>query len=123
MIGNYLTENNRQLSRFGFPKEARKSMIILIEQIHDFKSYRESTLYLAVNIADRYLQKLATDGSPAPQLELLAVVSVLLAAKYNEPMLPNFNNMVIMMYIKFSKRIEQKDLIDLERQILIKLDF
>jgi hypothetical protein len=34
-------------------------MVLLIEELHQIKGYREQTLYLAVNIADRYLCELA----------------------------------------------------------------
>lgn len=54
-------------------------------------------MYLAVNVADRYLAKIASRGIQAPKIEVLAVVGLLLAAKINEPLLPNFNNMVILL--------------------------
>ena len=40
-------------------EEARFTMVQLIEQIHHIKEYRPETLYLAVNIADRYLALMA----------------------------------------------------------------
>ena len=82
-----------------------------MERIHELKNYRESTLYLAVSVADRYLAKLAARGIQAPKIEVLGVVGLLVAAKINEPLLPNFNNMVILLQEKLQKRIKQEDLI------------
>ena len=69
-------------------------MVLLIEELHKIKGYRELTLFYAVNIADKYLATLASQGAPAPQIVTLAVVSLLLAVKLNESVGPNFGNMV-----------------------------
>ena len=37
---------------------ARRTMVFLIEEIASIKGYQELTVYLAVNIADRYLAEL-----------------------------------------------------------------
>ena len=49
---------------------------------------------MAVNIADKYLAKLAEQGLRAPPIVTLGVVSLLLAVKMNEPQSPNFSNMI-----------------------------
>ena len=38
---------------------ARNTMVMLMEEISIIKGYKELTLYLAVNIADKYLSELA----------------------------------------------------------------
>ena len=69
-------------------------MVLLIEELHKIKGYRELTLFFAVNIADKYLAALARQGEPAPPIVTLGVVSLLLAVKLNESVGPNFGNMV-----------------------------
>ena len=64
-------------------------MVQLIEQIHNMKNYRMETLFLAVNIADRYLALLAVLHSQTPSLIELAVISIMLAAKLNEHLSPS----------------------------------
>lgn len=75
-------------------------MIFLIEEIHALKGYREQTFYSAVAIADRYLMRLAQKGLPAPSIITLGVVALLLSAKVNEAMIPNFKNMVYLINMK-----------------------
>ena len=76
------------------PPEARQTMILLMEEISEIKGYRELTLHLSVNIADMYLAQLAKNGQLLPKIVTLGTVSILLAAKLNEPCSPNFTNMV-----------------------------
>ena len=66
----------------------RKEMIRLIESIHRAKNYKLDTLYLAVNIADRYLANLSQRGHPSPSLVLLVVTSLMIAAKARQPLKP-----------------------------------
>ena len=92
-IGNYLEFPTCQFS--GMLKAGgRETMVLLIEELHKIKGYRELTLFLAVNIADKYLAALARQGAPAPQIVILGVVSLLLAVKLNESVGPNFGNMI-----------------------------
>ena len=98
-------------------------MVLLMEKLHLIKGYRENTLYLAVNIADKYLSTLARKAMPAPDIVTLGVVSLLLAAKMNESMKPNLSNMVILINERIPGKIKLKDLITLEKQILIELEF
>ena len=64
-------------------------MIILIEKLFKEKEYKLDTFYLAVNIADNYLAKLACNSTKAPCLELLAVTCILLGAKIEEHATPD----------------------------------
>ena len=66
-------------------------MVILIEIINNKKHYKLETFFLAVNIADRYLQAVAKEGKEAPSHILLAVTTVMLAAKMNESLRPCFD--------------------------------
>ena len=40
-------------------KEDREQMFFVIEKIHEIKEYKIETLFLAMSIADRYLEKLS----------------------------------------------------------------
>lgn len=71
-------------------------MVALMEELHTTRGYQEQTLHVAVGIADRYLAYLAARGQKAPLLSHLTVISLLIAAKLNEPLIPAFQNMVKM---------------------------
>lgn len=60
-------------------------MVTVMMEVHRLKNYREETLYLACSIADRFLAALLREGQPSPCLIHLAFVSILLAAKLEEP--------------------------------------
>lgn len=90
-IGNYFAEEECQLD---VTEEARYTMVQLIEQIHQMKGYRYETLFLAVNIADRYLAMLAVLHKETPSLIELGVISIMLAAKTNEHLAPSYYNII-----------------------------
>ena len=98
-------------------------MVILMEELHSIKGYRELTLFLGVNIADLYLSSLLLRGEPAPNMVILGVTSLLLAVKMNEPIVPNLQNMSILINQKMPGSLTLKDLISLERLIIKELDF
>lgn len=53
------------------------------------------TLHIAMGIADRFLADLASRGENAPKLSHLTVISLQIAAKLNETVLPpSLNTMV-----------------------------
>ena len=54
-VGNYLEAKDGW--KLDMNASHRKEMVCLIEKMHRLKSYRLETLYLAVNIADRYLSR------------------------------------------------------------------
>jgi hypothetical protein len=55
--------------------------MILLQNLHKAKEYKEETLHLAGSIADRYLQSIAQMGQEAPDIVLLATICLLLGAK------------------------------------------
>ena len=79
-LGDYL---NCEMSSLNITSAHRTEMVRLIENLHFRKNYRVETLYSAVNVADRYLIKLATRGMAAPDLVLLSLTSLMIAAKAN----------------------------------------
>jgi len=98
-------------------------MVLLIEEIASIKGYKELTVYLAVNIADRYLAQLARTTQPVPSIVILGITCLLLAVKMNEPICPHFGNMVLLINSQNKEQISIKDLTTLERHILVVLDF
>ena len=66
----------------------RKGMVILIEDLQKGRGYKLESFYLAVSIADHYLSTLGLRGMSVPCLLTLAVTSLLIAAKIEEPHMP-----------------------------------
>ena len=120
-IGNFFTEEECHLD---ITEEARFTMVQLIEQINHMKSYREETLFLAVNIADRYLALLAVLHNQTPSLIELGVISIMLAAKLNEHLSPSYYNIVKIINSQQKKKLLcRKKLLAIERQVLTALSF
>jgi len=67
----------------------RKAQAILITSLNEYRNCKMSTAYLAVNISDRYLKKLASLGRSAPDLNLLGVTCLFIANKLEEHTVPN----------------------------------
>ena len=81
-LGNYLKSPSCKFSHLA---DARETMVQMIEEIHKIKNYREETLYIAINIADKLLCLYAEEGREAPSLIQLGMVCTLIAAKLNQP--------------------------------------
>ena len=120
-IGDYIHFN--QKSENGVSELARKHMITLMEDLNRMKDYKEDTLFLAASIADRYLVNLAVKGAAAPCLIRLAIVSILMAAKLEQPIQPSFNRMVKLVAEQWDVSLTRQDLLDLEESIIRTLDF
>jgi len=99
-------------------------MVQLIEQIHQMKGYSEETLFLAVNIADRYLAMLSVLHTLTPSLIELAVISILLAAKINEHESPSYYNMIRIINGQQKKKlIFKSNLLAIEGKVVRALSF
>ena len=120
--GNYLSQGNEQFRQFE-ANGGRQAMVLLIEELHSIKQYRELTFYFAVNIADRYLAKLVAKGASPPDIVCLGVTCLLIAAKMNEPLGPNFGNMVLLINQQNPDRLRIESLRSMEIDILLSLEF
>ena len=98
-------------------------MIALIEDLHGKKNYKEETLFLAVSIADRYLVNLCVQKKQPPCLTSLAVISLLLGAKLEQPMHPSFNIMLKLLKETQNVTIDKKVILQMETEILKSLQF
>ena len=58
------------------------------------KRYRNETLFVACSILDRYLSVFGWYNFPREKMCLLATVSMLMAAKLEQPISPSFSKMI-----------------------------
>lgn len=88
------------------------------------KGYRWETLFLAVNIADRYLALLAVLHSVTPSLIELGVISIMLAAKLNEHLSPSYYNIIKIINSQQKKKLlYRSNLLAIEGKVLRSLSF
>ena len=88
------------------------------------KGYRWETLFLAVNIADRYLALLAVLHNMTPSLIELGVISIMLAAKVNEHLSPSYYNIIKIINSQQKKKLLYRSiLLAIEDKVLRALNF
>jgi len=99
----------------------------VVEQIvalHKLKGYKVETLYIAVSITDRYLSFLNQRRvTSPPNLTSLATISILMAAKLEQPVSPSFNRMINLLPESKRVGVTKEGLIDLEFNIVASLEF
>ena len=98
-------------------------MIVLIMDLHKAKGYRPETLFVACSIADRLLASYMKKDQKEPNLVHLATISVLLAAKLEQPMFPSFERMINLIPHHQRQGMTNKTLVKLEEVILKELGF
>ena len=96
---------------------------MLLESLRREKDYKEETLYLATSLVDRFLSALRTADRNYPNLIMIAVIATLMAAKMEQPIQPSMIRMIRLVESNWGVGIDQKDLIDLESDIIKTLDF
>lgn len=106
-----------------FSYSQRERLMSIIQDLHKKKDYKPETLHLAGSIADRYLEKLLRKGGEVPNLFAFAATVMLMGAKMEQPISPSFNRMLALLPSSEQSRITKRDLINLEEQILIALEF
>lgn len=104
----------------GFQKSINEKMrAILVDWLMDvhnkFKLLSE-TLFLTINLIDRYLNKVPIEGN---KFQLLGVSAMLIASKYEEIYAPEVRDFV---YVT-NKSCTKEDIINMEGKILTALDF
>ena len=82
-------------------------MVLLIEDLCIIKKYKLETLFLAVSIADRFLASQAIQGKIAPCLISLALTSLLLAAKLEQPVAPSFTRLIRVFAEKYNTLLKK----------------
>lgn len=109
------------------PEITPKMRVILVDWIIDvhkrFEHHRE-TLFLTVNIVDRYLSVVNTKFKPTQgvrrtQLQLVAVGAYLIATKYEEIVVPDLKEFVLVAAHSYTK----KEVLEMEGHICTALGF
>lgn len=82
------------------------------------------TLFLAVDIADRYLALLAVLHTVSPSLIELGVICIMLAAKINEHLSPSYYNIIKIINSQQQKKLlYRSSLLNIESKVLNALCF
>lgn len=94
-----------------------------IFDLHQKKDYKVETLFIATNIFDRYIHAVGVHNFQKQQVVNLATISILLAAKLEQPISPSFTRMINLLTDDEKKFVSKQQLIDLEAHILVILGF
>lgn len=94
-----------------------------IFKLHEAKDYKDETLHLACSIFDRYLFQVGVTNFPYKDITLLAVTSLILAAKIEQPISPSIIMMLGHLEERDLKRVDEERVKDLEAQILTAFGF
>ena len=89
-------------------------MVYLVEILSHKKQYGEETVYLAVNIADRYMSIMAERGEKPPCHVLIALTSTILAAKMTESVIPCFDYTASLLPEVLREKVQRADWKSLE---------
>ena len=120
-VGDYFEDKDCSLE---ISPMVRRSMVDLIEQLTGLMSRPLENLFVATNIADRFLAIQAIYGRSVPSLIELAIVAVMLARKLNinrkEPTYEYYREIVNDWDIK---SIDRADLLALEYRVIKDLEF
>ena len=65
-----------------------------IFDLHQKKDYKVETLFIATNIFDRYIYAVGVQNFQKQQVVNLATISILMAAKLEQPISPSFTRMI-----------------------------
>jgi hypothetical protein len=91
--------------------------------LHIKKEYKNETLFVATSIFDRYINSVGASNFPKSQIVCLSTISILLAAKLEQPISPSFTRMISLLTEEEKKLVTKQKLIDLETNILITFGF
>ena len=97
-------------------EKMREILVEWLVEIHFKFHLLPETLFLTINIMDRYLQKIKIKRK---NLQLVGIASLLIACKYEEIYVPNLK---LFVYVT-DKAYEKEQLLQMENEILRNLDF
>lgn len=97
VAGNYTV--SAKGARVKIDVKQREGVVALISELHKWKNYQKETMFIAFGLLDRYLSLVVNEGLTVKELDLvhLAAVCLLLAAKLNQPLMPSFNQMILLL--------------------------
>ena len=102
----------------GITSKMRSLLIDWMVSVHQQFELCQETLFLSVNLLDRYLELKVLD-TPRSKLQLVGVASMLIAAKYEEIYAPEVKDFV---YIT-DRAYTERDVLKMEIKILSALNF
>ena len=97
----------------------RFSFINLFISFQNALILRQETLYLTINIFDRYIQKITIDNKLKQDLNKIAITCLFIASKNEEIYAPYLKEFLDI----FNKKYEKRDILLKEYEILSSLDF
>lgn len=90
------------------------------------RQYEIDTLFMAINVMDRYLSSLGHWNFPQDKIDLLACSCLLIAAKLEQPQVPNYQNMIYAyddLKGQEDSTLTKADIKQMEEKILVQLGF
>jgi len=112
----FTASSNYLLKHTEINEACRLKIIDWIIDVHQYMELVTETLYLTVNLLDRYL---SLEVIPATKLQLVGVTALFIASKYEEIYPPEMKDFIFICKGKFSKQ----DILNCEGLILNKLEF
>ncbi len=112
----FTASSNYLLKHAEINEACRLKIIDWLIDVHQYMELVAETLYLTVNILDRFL---SIEVIPANKLQLVGVSALFIASKYEEIYPPELKDFIFISKGKFSKQ----DILNYEGLILSKLDF
>ncbi|XAR73690.1 hypothetical protein NMG60_11007753 [Bertholletia excelsa] len=107
---------NYMSQQFDINEKMRAILIDWLIEVHHKFDLREETLYLTVNLIDRFL---AQQAVVRKKLQLVGLVAMLLACKYEEVSVPVVEDLVFIS----DKAYSRKEVLEMERLMLNTLQF
>ena len=97
-------------------EKMRAIMIDWLVSVHDRFILRYETLFLTVNVFDRYLSKVTVDRK---KLQLVGITAMLIAAKYEEMYPPDVSDYIYICESAYSRN----DILNMEQNMLKVIDY
>ncbi|XP_059286203.1 G2/mitotic-specific cyclin-2-like isoform X1 [Lycium ferocissimum] len=116
MEGYGCASPNYMAEQFDITERMRSILIDWLIEVHHKFELREETLFLTVNLIDRFLEK---QGVVRKKLQLVGLVAMLLASKYEEVSCPLVEDLVFIS----DKAYTKKEVLEMERMMLNTLQF
>ena len=85
-----------------FLGDSFQQLIIVVVQVHYKFELMEETLYLTINLIDRFLA--VTQHVPRKKLQLVGVTAMLLACKYEEVSVPVVDDLIVISDKAYTRR-------------------
>ena len=106
-IGDYIAKFKTMPSLASFSYQDRERLVSIIQDLSKKKEYKQETMHLAANLADRYLSISIQQGKSVPNLFCLGATVMLMAAKLEQPISPSFNRMLALLPSSEQARISK----------------